>query len=438
MGCWMAGETPRQDESEPKYDPKHLAKLIQGAEAWNAWRRIHRSIVPNLEAVDLSGKSLENIYLAHANLERANLSNANLSGAILSYANLKGAKLSKAKANGAILVSTKLQGADLRSASFIGARLSFAELENAHLGAANFEGADLLHVELAKATLFRTNLRGASLRSANLGGIDLIAINMEGADLRNIRGLKLNRTFIRDARFSPRSPDLWSVLRRGYTGPKLIFNLLFLIAFLVPYVLKTAGWVGVNRVQGELDTMVTDLRTSAANLPENERLKADSLEWAISKIDQRLPSNNPENWQESRVWRLVVGMDRGWLALLTALSLIAYNICRAILTWFVAPMRDEEERSGHTPAYDRRVQKAPDDRAPRNKFLKRLYERSKLVKTLFDFWEWLCRWWNSWFEAYGWLRGLHYVTKSFFIIAILSFTYHAIYWLSLPVWIPAN
>lgn len=47
--------------------------------------------------------------------------------------------------------------------------------------------------------------------------------------------------------------------------------------------------------------------------------------------------------------------QRGWLyrwtPLLLTLGLILYNACRLVLTWRVGLLRDEEERSGYSPAF---------------------------------------------------------------------------------------
>src|SRR3954453_9350085 len=62
---------------------KHVALLKQGAEAWNAWRREHPTICPDLFGASLFGADLSN----------ADLREANLRGADLSYADLRGADL---------------------------------------------------------------------------------------------------------------------------------------------------------------------------------------------------------------------------------------------------------------------------------------------------------------------------------------------------------
>jgi pentapeptide repeat protein len=60
-----------------------LELVLQGFDAWNAWREKEPSVKPDLRGAKLIG----------ANLGRANLSGAKLGGADLLGANLSGAKL---------------------------------------------------------------------------------------------------------------------------------------------------------------------------------------------------------------------------------------------------------------------------------------------------------------------------------------------------------
>ena len=58
---------------------KHVALLKQGVEAWNAWRRAHPKIRPNLFRADLTRASLSGADLRRTNLGRASLRYADLS-----------------------------------------------------------------------------------------------------------------------------------------------------------------------------------------------------------------------------------------------------------------------------------------------------------------------------------------------------------------------
>jgi len=110
-------------------NPKHLAKLMNGVEAWNQWKREQANPLrsdpverldtkPDLSGADLSKANLTGAYFGgasihHAKLIQANLVAADLSGADLSGSNLRAADLSGANLTSATLVETDLQEANL-------------------------------------------------------------------------------------------------------------------------------------------------------------------------------------------------------------------------------------------------------------------------------------------------------------------------------------
>jgi uncharacterized protein YjbI with pentapeptide repeats len=216
-------------------------------------RAVLASAAPG-EAVDLSGKSLENLDLSNLDFKRADVSGANLFGAKLVGANLSGANLSEAKLDLAWIMRANFTNADLsnasllglvvssgldispaeapvfRGANFSGARiiarlsrfdLSGANFANAKMGAdmknqsmglmradlsgsnlsqANFSGADLSRALMRFADLTGACLIGANLTGADLSGADLTGADLTGADvtdtdlggavLKNVRGLE--------------------------------------------------------------------------------------------------------------------------------------------------------------------------------------------------------------------------------------------------------
>ena len=102
-------------------NPQHLAKLLDGVEAWNQWRRRNPHIRPNLREADLSRADLSGANLAGAHLGEVNFFSANLNGASLRGANLNGVNLSEADLNGA-----DLTGAWAARALFVNLDLSGA------------------------------------------------------------------------------------------------------------------------------------------------------------------------------------------------------------------------------------------------------------------------------------------------------------------------
>lgn len=121
-------------------DSEHLDVLRRGPRAWNAWRRHHPSLIPNLIGITLS---LSERQLGPINGGPVNLAQARLRRASLRFATLSGAEL---------------KGADLSSADLTDARL---------------DGADLTDTNLCQAILDGTTFAGAKLAGANVSGTDL-------------------------------------------------------------------------------------------------------------------------------------------------------------------------------------------------------------------------------------------------------------------------
>ena len=350
---------PVEDQAQPKYNAVHFRWLSEGVEAWNAWRNENSEVIPNLEGADLSGAALEG----------ANLLGANLEGANLRRANLKEASLFRVKLN----------------------------------------GADLFGANLQRATLRRANLEETNLFGANLEGVDLSGANLERADLRGARGISLDSTFTRDAQFDARAKDRWSQLRQSYTGPRMLFTLLFLVAFFIPYLVKTAGWVVANQVQEEVSLGLSELDALADGTELGDESTRALLRSIAGSLRSRVPWDQPQGWSESRVWKLGLGLEREWTYWLTGLALIVFNLFRALLTFVVAPMRDAEERSGWSPGLRPRAENS-----------------GELLKNP-----------GAFLEVYGWLWWPHVAVRVLWWVAVGSFLFHAWHWLTLPVWIPA-
>jgi uncharacterized protein YjbI with pentapeptide repeats len=90
----------------------------------------------------------------------------------------------------------------------------------------NLSELDLRYSNFANANLAFGNLRSANLNGSNFEGAVMWGADLEGAELTNAKGLTLNENNIRNARFSPHADDDWSVLRRTYTGARLLFHVL--------------------------------------------------------------------------------------------------------------------------------------------------------------------------------------------------------------------
>ena len=55
--------------------------------------------------------------------------------------------------------------------------------------------------------------------------------------------------------------------------------------------------------------------------------------------------------KQRRVVELLLGLDQGILSALLIAVLLLYNVLRCVLTYFVGPLREEEERTDFTPSW---------------------------------------------------------------------------------------
>jgi uncharacterized protein YjbI with pentapeptide repeats len=188
---------------------EHLARLKQGVEAWNRWRKAYPKTRPNLVRAHLAEADLCEANLYEANLFRADLHEADLTRAVLVDADLTEAKLheanlSQALLNGADLYAADLYRADLAEADLTGANLTganlavaylgFAALPGAHLTGAVLDGANLSEAALPGAHLVEAALMGANLTRADLTGADLSGADLTAAHLENTILEKANLT----------------------------------------------------------------------------------------------------------------------------------------------------------------------------------------------------------------------------------------------------
>jgi uncharacterized protein YjbI with pentapeptide repeats len=144
---------------EAMANPKHLAKLREGAVAWNRWRQEHPKVKPDVSKADLSSLDLNSADTGGANFVGANLSGANLSSARLMFAN------------------------------FWSASLAGADLAKAWLHFASFSGANLSGANLTEAKAFGASFDHAGLETSNMSRIDLHATSFGDNDLSTVKGL---------------------------------------------------------------------------------------------------------------------------------------------------------------------------------------------------------------------------------------------------------
>jgi uncharacterized protein YjbI with pentapeptide repeats len=93
-------------------NPEHLAKLMEGVEAWNQRRNSNPSMKPDLSEANLNEVDLRGVDLRAADLRGADLRGANLNSANLNWADVSDSNFSEAFLRGADLCAN-LSKADL-------------------------------------------------------------------------------------------------------------------------------------------------------------------------------------------------------------------------------------------------------------------------------------------------------------------------------------
>jgi uncharacterized protein YjbI with pentapeptide repeats len=349
--------------------------------------------VCNLANARLSGADLAGAELCHAVLNGADLGHANLADADLAHASLidadlhravlTGADLHRADLTRAGLNGADLRGADLTRANLSGADLRHAELTGARLPAAALAGADLRGARLVRADLSQADLSGAQLGQADLTRARLKGARLENADLRTSRVARLDKSYVRGAQFSALSArwwfflctavfrplagwldrrgwkraatavgftteynDPWSILRQSYAGPRVLFLFFTVMLFVLPYAGRASLFSAVGPLEREgvqwLELRKKQVEARLATAPHELEL-AEEREWLdhVLRRAERKPI-----WQVLLKW----GQGNPWPVVLAA-ALILYNIGLYVLITCVSSLRDEEERSGWTPAW---------------------------------------------------------------------------------------
>lgn len=137
---------------------KHLAKLKEGVESWNQWRKQYPRVQP-----DLSGADLVQAELSEFDFHDVDLSGANLLACSLRHSNLDDASLGEATLCAADLVFASLRRADLH----------VADLSKADLGHANLSGACLVEARMVNTQLNNANLTGCSVYGMSVWNVNL-------------------------------------------------------------------------------------------------------------------------------------------------------------------------------------------------------------------------------------------------------------------------
>ena len=305
---------------------------------------------------------------------------------------------------------------------------------------ANFgDGANFIRAVFGERTKFwRTNFGdGADMRQTRYGRHSVFRqTRFTNADLRGVVGFVPDETFIQGAQFSAFPRDPWSKLRSAYTGPRLIFNLLFLSLFFLPLIARTAGYYAGGQAQEHaLEVLEAMDQRLIAQHDAHPELSAFTRE-QIKALRTNLPKGENGRWRPSQVWKAVFGVDKGPKFWVAALLLLVYNLGRGGLTYIIAPMRDAEERSNITPA----LRPKSREEVRTSYYRERGMNAAEVVRSLPDVARHVVIAFimiGAYGRTYGWLLWPYRTLTILLWLAIVSFTWGAWKWLTMPLWLPA-
>lgn len=346
--------------------------------------------------------------LDFANCQRANLDRAQFQRAILNGADFRGSSLALADFQGAELRDAHFQNAPFAA---FGNRdmLRNAKLDSAHLNGANLVGMDLEGTQLTSTDLSNADLRQATnirFDSTRIRGAALTPY--KAATVQWLTAL-WNCTAL--PRTDDRWSILRRNYSGAYFVINLIFFAIFLLP-LIAKAAFWVGMAKVEEVAepavrhwtAEGKELAQKARTTFVDRlkHDNDAVKqqaADTTQW-LTRLDDALKAyedsgfapeqakvvrqlvrelneqllevtfatdaqtqflvlrldrwaakadQNTIRWHETTVLGKLFQADQGKRYMLLAGLMFAYNVVRGFLTYFVAPLRDEEERTGYTP-----------------------------------------------------------------------------------------
>lgn len=211
--------------------------------------------------------------------------------------------------------------------------VSFAEcnlhekwFENCSFRYVEFSGARLEFLNFVRCQ-FRncTFAEAATIKSVDFHGARLTQCDLHEADFSTCSNFVLDGSDVHDLRLPVRSSDPWSQLVRSYTGTTMLFNLLFLGVFFSPLILKGLGLIALGHIEAHLGQRASG--SSPAEICQAIHCKA-------------VP-----------VWRALLGPETSFWVWSVGIVLLAYNAIRALLTWRIAPLKEEQQVSAKTPIY---------------------------------------------------------------------------------------
>lgn len=355
-------------------DQNHIDEWDKGVQSWNQWRQGNPDIVP-----DLSGHPFENYDINNANLRgsklvgctitKYNFNNCDLEEACFDQSNISDSnfgadkleKLSFVRANLKNITFTTNDG--LHACVFNLATLNNVEFTDGKLVACDFlatksqeklsfESATLEKVNFSGANFLGASFKGATFKDCTLSRADLTGANFLGA-----KGHVFDQTNIRGAIHSPGADDGWSILRRKYTGVMMVLHITLATVFFLPYLASVVYWTGLNQVQYATSKLSGQFVAVGKALALSTQPAVRAAGTTLMRAKPPTPCF-AEKCRNVSMAALVIGFgpkepvfgfDTSILLFGMSLFMLVYNVFRALLTYKVVPLREEELITGTTP-----------------------------------------------------------------------------------------
>lgn len=300
------------------------------------------------------------------------------------------------------LVGAKFDRARLLDVDFLDTKFVDCSFSSADLSNCVFDGATFSTTSPSSTTkpLEQARFTKCSFKRTNLGQFPLSRTQFDDCDLREASGISLDSTVMLPTVLSPGASDHWLELSRRYTGANMVFNLIALLVYFSPFVIQAIILTGASHLEQRLARTHSLVRGELNKLPDNEyraaalrvidKLRNQQREACLTSSPGATVRANPACLS---VFSVVFGLygDWKWPALVLSVALLLYNACRLLLTMKVAPLRDEERRSLHSPAA----------------------------------------------SSYAWMASLHrWFLRWFAWVAIMAAVGHVLLGLAAPIWMP--
>lgn len=313
----------------------HAEEFNKGSVSWNAWRQGQgQDEPPDLSRarliwkIDVDARSGERVPYDLSGVTISDQAvSVDVSGTNFFSANLKNIEFRHD------IRDVDFRRSNLTNVAFTDLSVANSPFNSALARQCSFEAVKFLSCNDTKNETSFENARliETSFSEAFLKGVSLKRASFVRCDLSEAQYIEFDETYLAESYFASFPTDSWSVLRRHYTGANMLFVLAFSALFFLPMPFEALLLALENRVSLSM----------AYDVPGGLPLSASEescLHGADASVDGCY-----------RAAQVLLGWHNNWFVFFSSILLLVFNMFRVLLTWLVAPMRDEELRTGITP-----------------------------------------------------------------------------------------